>query len=314
MTPPRLGFVGAGRLANALAPALARAGYPVVAVANRTPEAAHRLAKLIATASRDFAAAHRLPDGADGTEPGLAQSGCSGLASAQAVADAADVVFLTVPDGSIRHLAGGVQWRPGAAIVHCSGAAGLELLTAAVHGGTEIGSFHPLQTFAQRNATLAGVTVAIQGSNSLLPILEGMATALGCRPMRMPAGLEPTYHASAALAGNYLVTLLAQAARLWQPLGCSEEDALVALLPLARTVLTNLERLGSRQALTGPIARGDVGTVRRHLQALTEHAPDLIPLYCELASETLPLAGLNLTLTTEIESILSESKETEPCV
>jgi predicted short-subunit dehydrogenase-like oxidoreductase (DUF2520 family) len=132
--------------------------------------------------------------------------------------------------------------------------------------------------------------------------------------VRLPGGARPLYHASAAFASNYLVTLLAAAARLWQPLGGSEPQALEALLPLVRTTLDNVERTGTANALTGPISRGDVRTVRRHLKALAHDAPDLLPLYRELGSQTLPLTHLEAGLKAELQSILSDSKETSPCV
>ncbi|HLQ33423.1 MAG TPA: DUF2520 domain-containing protein [Chloroflexota bacterium] len=283
-----IGFVGAGRLASVLAPALRRAGYDVPAIASRTFDEAQQLA-------------HKLP-------------GTHAVPAPQAVADAVDLVFLTVPDDAIAEAAGAIRWRPGMAAVHCSGAASLELLTSAAEQRAQTGAFHPLQTFVAGQADLAGVTVAIEASGDLLGTLAAMAEALGCRPLQLPPGAKPLYHASSALAGNYLVTLLAQAARLWQPFGCSEADALGALLPLVKTAVANVERLGAKAALTGPIARGDAGTVRRHLQALEQEAPDLIPLYCELGLKTLPLTSLDETAKAEFEAILSNPKETQSCV
>jgi predicted short-subunit dehydrogenase-like oxidoreductase (DUF2520 family) len=282
----RLGFVGAGRVAAVLAPALTAAGYPVAAVASRRLASAEALAL-------------RIDD-------------CQAVASAQEVADAADLAFLTVPDDAISGVAEGVRWRPGMAVVHCSGAGGPELLAPAAQNGAATGSFHPLQTFSGGSAPLVGVTVGIEGSGGLLAILEEMARALGCRPLRLPANAKPLYHASAALASNYLVTLLGQAARLWEPLGCSESEALEALLPLVKTTVANVERDGFRAALTGPIARGDLGTVQGHLRALRDHAPDLVQLYEQLGSETLPLTSLDPGRRAEMKSIF-QVQEKQPC-
>lgn len=282
----RIGFIGAGRLASALAPALAQAGYEVVAVAGRQREAARALAARIA--------------------------GCQAMDSAQGVADATDLAFVTVPDGAIADVAGSLHWRSGMAAAHCSGAAGLELLDPVTQGGGAAGSFHPLQTFATADAPLAGVTVAIEASGPLLASLDRMAVALGCRPMHLPQGTKALYHASATLASNYLVTLLHEAGRLWEPLGCSESEALAALLPLVKTTMANVERIGLKSSLSGPIARGDSGTVRRHVQALQAGAPDLVELYRELGRKTLPLASLESGQAEEIASIL-ESKEKQSC-
>ncbi len=300
----RVGFVGAGRLARALAPALQAAGYEVVAVASRSAASARALAAELAAAPRSSGiAGSTVP----ARGPILAES-------AQAVAEAADLVFLTVPDSLVPEVADGVRWRTDMAVVHCSGAAGLEPLAAAQAHGAETGVFHPLQTFAQPDTPLAGAAIAIQASAGLLPALETMAAALGCRPIRMPAGLEAVYHASAAMASNYLVALMAEAAALWQPLGYSEREALEALVPLARTTLANVERLGSAAALTGPIARGDAATIRKHVQALRQHAPGTLPVYRELGLETLSLAALSPNVSAEIHAILTgASKETTPC-
>ncbi|HLY67254.1 MAG TPA: DUF2520 domain-containing protein [Chloroflexota bacterium] len=283
---PRVAFVGAGRLAGALAPALADAGYPMVAVASRRIASAETLAS-------------RLP-------------GARAAASASEAAAAAELVFLSVPDDAVAQVAAGITWRSGMSAVHCSGVAGLELLAPAAQQGAAVGSFHPLQTFAGHKVSLAGVTVAIEAASELSDALERMARRLACQPLRLPEGAKPLYHASAALASNYLITLLGQAARLWQCFGYSDGEALAALLPLAKTTLSNVEQLGLARALTGPVARGDAGTLRKHLQALRAHAPDLVLLYRALAEDTLPLTSLSPETATELHHIL-QTQETQPC-
>jgi len=287
MTESRLAFVGAGRLARVLAPALQARGYSVLAVASRSLSSAQELAG-------------RLPD-------------AQALTAMSAAAAEADIVFLTVPDDAIGDVAARIAWRKGQAAVHCSGALELDVLDAAARAGARTGCFHPLQTFASEAAPLAGFTVAIESADEgLAGTLSAMAEALGCRPFRVPAGKKALYHAAAAMASNYLVTLLAEAAGLWWSMGQSRQDALQALLPLVQTTLANVERLGPEAALTGPIARGDAGTVRRHLHALEEAAPDVLPLYKELGRCTLGLARLEPVVETELATILS--KEKQPCV
>ncbi|HVA24884.1 MAG TPA: DUF2520 domain-containing protein [Chloroflexota bacterium] len=281
---PRIGFVGAGRLASVLAVKLAEAGYAVTGITSQRASSAKRLAELL--------------------------SGCAVLDSAQAIAAAADLMFITVPDDAIAGVAASVPWRAGLAAVHCSGALDLEVLAPA----GQRGGFHPLQTFATGETELAGVSVAIEASGELLATLESMAIKLGCLPFRLPAGGRPLYHASGVFGHNYIVTLLAQAVRLWGLLGYSEAQALQALLPLAKTSLINLEHLGVARALTGPIARGDGGTIRRHLQALEANAPDLLPMYRELGSKSLELTQLEPAVAAEVEAILSNPKESQPCV
>src|SRR5262245_15048637 len=157
----RIGFVGAGRAGSALARALAAVGWPVVAVASRTPASATRLAA-------QLPAARALPD-------------------AQAVADAADLVFLTVPDSVIGAVAETVGWRPHQAVVHTSGVDSLAPLAAARRAGALIGGLHPLQTFAASPspdplAPFADVTCALDADPALLPRLEALVRALGARP------------------------------------------------------------------------------------------------------------------------------------
>src|SRR5439155_12605800 len=166
----RIGVIGAGTVGTALALALADRGHPVVAVASR------RVASAAALASR-------IP-------------GCRALATSQAVADAADLVLLTVPDDAIRAVADGVRWRPGVAAVHCSGAAGLDVLAAAAAAGAAVGSCHPPQSFADAGETLPtlpGSTFALQGDGLLLARLEVLVRDLGGRPLRLPPGGRALY-------------------------------------------------------------------------------------------------------------------------
>ncbi len=282
MDRPRLGFIGAGVVGTALAKGLARVGYPVVAVASRSAE-------------RRRALADALPK-ADGVD------------TPQEVVDAADLVFLTVPDDAVAAVATSVAWHRGSHAVHCSGAASVDLLEPARAQGAAVGVFHPLQTFAsasQAEKNLRGSPFGIEASSGeLLAILRGMAESLGGTPL-VVSGDKAVYHASAVVASNYLVALLDVASGLWKALGLSQEEGLRALLPLVRGTIENLESVGLPDALTGPIARGDVGTIERHLAALREVAPDVLPVYKELARRTIPIARAKGGLSDEAASRLS---------
>jgi predicted short-subunit dehydrogenase-like oxidoreductase (DUF2520 family) len=264
---PRLGFIGTGVVATALARGLADAGYSVVAVHGRNARRAQALAAKLQGAI-------------------LAPSG-------QAVVDAADIVLLAVSDDAVASVTASVQWRPGCAAVHCNGAASLDLLRAAADGGAEVGVLHPLQSFAnadQAQRLMRGSCFRVEASNEQLQVhLEEMASAVGGRPFVL--GANPTlYHVSAVLASNYLVALLDLAASLWPEWGATPEDGLRALLPLVRGTIENIDALGIPAALTGPIARGDAGTVERHLAALQALAPRAVPVYKELGLRTLSVA------------------------
>lgn len=264
--PPRLGFIGAGRVAKALAWGLAAGGYPAVAVASRRRESAEQLAARIA--------------------------GCRAGTDAQAVVDDADLVFVTVPDDAIAAVAAAVEWRPGMAVVHCSGATEVAVLESAALAGAAPGGFHPLQLFADPDVALAGLpgcTVGIEASGALLERLQVLAAALGCRSFCLPPGCRVRYHVAAHYAAGFVVTMLKQATDLWQGFGVEREDAIRALLPLLRGAAASMERSGLAQGLAGTFARGDIGTLEKHLAEMGRAGPDALRLYCELALRSIPL-------------------------
>jgi len=279
---PCLGFVGPGTVGTALARGLAAAGYSV-SLFGRRPD---RLRRVL----------DRIPGGRRAT-------------SAQALVEASDIVFLTVPDDAIRSAAASLAWGSEKSAVHCSGASSLDLLAHAAGQGAAVGVFHPLQSFAtaeQAERNLPGSAFGIEASSdALLADLREMAASLGGTPLTV-SGDKAIYHASAVFASNYLVTLLDVASSLWRTLGLSREDGLRALLPLVRGTIENLETIGLPDALTGPIARGDVGTIERHLQALAKVAPDALPLYKELARRAIPIARAKGRLGAEAADRVSE--------
>jgi predicted short-subunit dehydrogenase-like oxidoreductase (DUF2520 family) len=265
----RVGIIGAGRLGSALARALAVVGWPVVAVASRRAASAQALVA-------------RLP--------------AARVATAQEVADIAELVVLTVPDAAIGEAARAVHWHAGQAVVHTSGAASLAPLAPARAAGALVGALHPLQTFASREepaplALFAGITCALEGDPALLPRLSALVRALGARPLVLPPEARARYHAAAVLAANYVVTLLHLATDLWATFGVGEREATAALLPLVRRAVDNVAAHGPATALTGPIARGDAATVAQHIAALAAARPTTLEAYIALAEATLTLAA-----------------------
>ena len=264
---PTVGFIGAGTVGTALALCLARAQYRVVGVWSRGSASVRRFVARVA-------GAQACPD-------------------AQAVADTSDLVFITVPDDAIAQAASAVHWRSGQMVVHCSGALSLNVLEPAARAGAHAGTFHPLQSFAtveQAQEALSGSTVALEGDKQSLDLLEQVAHALNVRTIRLEPGQKVLYHVAAVFASNYLVTLTAVAARLWQELGLDSQAAIPALSPLMRGTLSSVEAIGIPDCLTGPVARGDVDTVRSHLEALALRAPNVLPAYRDLAVQTIPIA------------------------
>ncbi len=264
---PRIGFIGAGTVATALAISLSGKGYPVVAVSSRTTDSARKLSGLI--------------------------NGCRACGDNQGVADNAQLVFITTPDDAIASVAAQVEWHPGHSVVHCSGADSADILEPARKAGALVGAFHPLQTFAiarQAMDNIPGTTFAIEAKEPLLGILKDMATAMEGHCVEIKSGDKVVYHAAAVFACNYLVTLVKLAADLWQTFGIPQEQATRALMPLLRGTINNIDTIGIPQCLTGPIARGDTGTINKHLVALQRVAPELVSTYRELGLKTIPIA------------------------
>jgi predicted short-subunit dehydrogenase-like oxidoreductase (DUF2520 family) len=214
----------------------------------------------------------------------------AGRSEAGRVFESSQIVFLTVPDDAIAALAREFSWNENKSAVHCSGAADLSVLKTAEQQGARIGGFHPLQMFADPEVAAAGLArcaIAVEAEEPLAGVLVRMVQDLGARPLRVPPGTRAAYHAAVHYAGPFIAALLAEAVSIWGDLGIREEDALAALLPLARGSLDAVEHSGIARAMAGSVARGDVETLRRHLEALTPQQRDF---YRALALRTVPLA------------------------
>ncbi|MQA74118.1 MAG: DUF2520 domain-containing protein [Solirubrobacterales bacterium] len=202
-----------------------------------------------------------------------------------------EAALLCVPDEAIPEAAANVVAAipPLELVGHTSGATGLDALDAAVEAGASAFSLHPLQTVPDAKADLGGAACAIAGSDPrALEFARRLAERLGLRPFELAEEHRAAYHAAASIASNFLVALEESAAGLLAATGVSEPRELLA--PLVLRSAANWSERG-REALTGPIARGDAATVERHLDALRESAPELVALYEALAERTRELAG-----------------------
>ncbi len=203
------------------------------------------------------------------------------------------IVLLCVPDDSLRAAAAAV--RPGPLVGHLSGASDLSVLAA--HRGFSV---HPLMTISSgrvNDPDLAGVNAAVAGTDpAALAVAESLAARLGMHPFTVADRDRVAYHASAAIASNFLVTLESAAGRLMESAGLDRR----LLLPLARTALENWGELGPA-ALTGPIIRGDRATVAAHREAVRERAPDLLALFDAMVAATAALVPEGLRSTTDSE-------------
>jgi predicted short-subunit dehydrogenase-like oxidoreductase (DUF2520 family) len=281
--PPVIGIVGAGAVGTALGVALSRAGWPIHAVASRDPGRRDRFRSLVEVA-RVFA----------DPEP---------------ILDEVELIILAVPDDAIGPLAGTLRMYSGQAMVHTSGALGSEVLAPAMAAGTQIGSFHPLVAFAdtERAVTaLHGATVAIEGDDELAGLLADMADAIGAVPVRLAPGSKAAYHAAAVLAAGGFVALLDAIAELGRVAGLDEAGSLAIYGPLIEGTLGNARALGIRTALTGPMTRGDIGTLTNHLETLRAYAPGVLDLYVAAAVRELALAESRGALAPEVAAAMRD--------
>jgi predicted short-subunit dehydrogenase-like oxidoreductase (DUF2520 family) len=281
----KIGFIGAGTVGTALAVLLSQKGYEFIGASRRSPKSIGKSARIV--------------------------SNLHLLDSNQEVADKADLTFITTSDDAIATVVSQVKWTSGRSVVHCSGADSTDILESARKSGARVGAFHPLQTFAsvkQAIENIPGSTFAIEAEEPLLTTLKDMAETLGGRWIRLQAGDKVAYHAAAVFASNYLVTLVKMSTDLWQTFAIPADQATKALLPLLHGTLNNIENVGIPQCLTGPIARGDAGTINKHLKILRAKVPSLLSPYQELGLQTVPIAlakgRINEKQASELDTIL----------
>jgi predicted short-subunit dehydrogenase-like oxidoreductase (DUF2520 family) len=287
--PPFIGIVGAGAVGSALGVALTRAGWPIAAVASRDPVRRERFKELV--------------------------GGTRAFAEVTPLLDEVELIILAVPDDAIEPLARSIRLYSGQALIHTSGALGAEVLEPAMAAGTQVGSFHPLVAFADTERAveaLHGATVAVEGDDQLVALLAEMAAAIGAHAVRLAPGTKAAYHAAAVLAAGGFVALLDAIAELGRVAGLDEAGSLAIYGPLIEQTLGNARALGIRTALTGPLTRGDVGTLEAHLAALAAHAPDVLPLYRAAADREIALAEERGALTPDVAKRLRTALANTP--
>ncbi|MCH4179290.1 MAG: DUF2520 domain-containing protein [Megasphaera sp.] len=214
-----------------------------------------------------------------------------------------DVVLITTGDDVIGDIGqalacGGAEPQHttgGTVIFHCSGSLGLAPLAPLAAVGFHVGSLHPLQSFAKpAGGQLHQIYMAVDGDETAYTAGETMAALVGSHVFRVPEAERPLYHAAACFCSNYVVTVAAMAQKLmarWTP---TPQAAADALRPLLKGTLDNLmDQEVLRQALTGPVSRGDAGTVQKHVDCLPQ---EYLEAYCVLAKETADLALQNGTI------------------
>jgi predicted short-subunit dehydrogenase-like oxidoreductase (DUF2520 family) len=259
--PPSVGLIGTGRVGAVLAAALAAAGHRMIAATGGSPDSRARAARLL---------------------PGIP------LRPADEVAAAADLVLVAVPDDVLGPLVTGLAelgaWRPGQLVVHTSGAHGVGVLAPAARAGAGTVAAHPAMTFTggpEDLARLAGTTFGVTTEH--LDAARGLVAAFGGELVEVAEADRPLYHAALVVGANHLVTLVNEAAELLTRAGIAQPAQVLA--PLLHAALDNALRDGDA-ALTGPVSRGDSGTVAGHLRVLGDRAPDAVGGYAAMARLT----------------------------
>lgn len=286
-------IIGLGKAGTAVGYLLREAGYPIVAVTCRSHTSLRD--RIRYTGGKAFTAE----------------------ANAEA-ASLASCILIATPDDTISSVCiqiarqGGFQ--QGDKVIHMSGAGGIDLLDSARHAGASVASIHPIQSFADVEAAIRSIprsTFGITADDAIREWSAELVRALGGIPFYVPETIKPLYHAAACMASNYLTTLIHMAEETYLSLGLSRDEAIRSFWPLVSGTLTNIETRGSIQALTGPISRGDSGTIEQHIRVLREKLPAYLPAYCAMGLLTVDLAIKKGTLSPKkaeaIKTILTAS-------
>jgi predicted short-subunit dehydrogenase-like oxidoreductase (DUF2520 family) len=288
-----LGVVSAGRVGSVVGAALVRAGHVVVAASGVSKDSLRRAEELLP----------EVP-----------------LLSPDEVAARSDLVLLAVPDdvlpGLVRGLVATNSLRAGQIVVHTSGAHGVAVLAPAAEVGVLPLALHPAMTFTGRAEDLHRIAACCVGVTANPDDLAGwnvgeaLVVEMGAEPVRVAEAVRPLYHAALTHGANHLATLVTESVDLLRGAGIDHAERLIA--PLLSAALDNALRHGDR-ALTGPVARGDVGTVRAHVSVLRDTAPDVVPAYLALARRTARRAAdagvLRESAVPEILSVLDEEND-----
>ena len=264
---PRITIVGAGNLAGALAMSLRRAGYGIDQIVSRGRASSLQRGRKLAR-----------------------EVGASAVTVARAKIRA-DVIWFCVPDGAIAGAAAALtsaaDWN-GKLALHSSGALASDELAVLRERGAAVASVHPLMTFVRGSRPpLAGVPFAIEGSPKAARVARAIVRDLRGQPFTIPKAQKDAYHAWGMFASPLLTALLAATERVAGAAGVTRKAAQQKMLPILQQTLANYARLGAPRSFSGPIARGDVETVRKHLKVL-RGVPSAREVYVSLARAALP--------------------------
>ena len=274
-----IAILGSGKVGTAVGFLLLSSGYEIVAIASRSDESIKR---------------------------GVEYTRAKPFRSLSQAATMAECIIISTSDDAIASVCekitkdGAVS--PGKKVIHMSGAGGLDLLESARKSGAHVASIHPIQSFADVTGAIEnipGTTFGITAQEEIKNWSVRIVKDLGGVPFFVSEKDKPLYHAAACMASNYLVTLMNMVVEVYMALGLKHDEAMKAFWPLVRGTIKNIENRGTVQSLTGPISRGDIGTVEKHLQAFQTKLPEFLNLYRELGIFTVDIGHRKKTLSDE---------------
>ena len=296
---PEIALIGPGKVGCAVGRRLHLAGYPISAVIGRTQEQAADACRFI---------------------------GCAPAAASNqlAAASKAKIILLTVKDDQISNLAKELhrlkKLSSDQTLIHFSGLKPASAMLSP-SSETETISIHPLLPFADREIAIRALQncpCAYEGSPARHHLAIELIAAFGGQAFPIEPEQKALYHASASIASNFLVTLLATSEELLKSCGIPTDQAIPLIMPLVRATLDNVEKVGTEQGLTGPIVRGDQSTITAHLTALQDASPQIDTLYRHLGIETVNLANKSGRLAVEyakkLKEILASKRDRETTV
>ena len=285
-------IIGTGMVGTAIGFLLKKAGYKVISIYDKSPAAVKR--------ARPY-------------------TGGNTFLNPRKAIQKTDCVLITTPDDAILSACREIATNPaikGKFVFHMSGAGDLDLLAPAEEAGASVASIHPLQSFSsvdQAIQNIPGSYFGVTADKQSQAQAKNIVRDLGGIPLVISSEQKPLYHAAACFASNYLVSLMNVVESIYQAIGINEKDAKKAFLPLVYGSLKNIENSGSVFSLTGPIARGDSGTVKKHMMAIHENLPQYSSLYSSLGLITVKIARqkgtLNAGQAKKINAILKGMKK-----
>lgn len=265
-----IGFIGAGKVGTAFGKYLSSNGFNVEGYYSKSEKSAENAAKFCS---------------------------CRAYSNIGDLVQNVDMIFITTNDDEIARVCEKMVESnllfSGQIVVHMSGASSSKILERAKKSGCFIYSIHPLQAFADIEKAvmdLKDTVFSIEGDDERIDVLEEMLETTGNKYFKIAADQKSVYHATACVVSNYLVTLMDYGLSLFEVIGIDGEDGYKALYPLIDGTLKNIYNLGSKQALTGPIARGDVETIEKHIRSIGIMAQDKLDFYKLMGDMTVKLA------------------------